>query len=218
MLDEAVAAALATADSGAQRAWRARRRCRPRSRGSSSQRLADDAAGGRAPALAAHAEAIVALARKRGTASLDLPGGLRAISEYGRVRIEPAAATAEPMPQVLPIPGRVAFGGGELVCERGAFAIADGTLAADALAATLEVRAWRPGDRMRPLGLGGTKSLQDLFTDRKIPREARHRLPVVVSDGEIAWVPGVATGERFRVAPETRREFGWPWRLDCAAP
>jgi len=43
---------------------------------------------------------------------------------------------------------------------------------------------------MRPLGLGGTKSLQDLFTDRKVPREARHRLPVVVSDGEIAWVPG----------------------------
>ena len=52
---------------------------------------------------------------------------------------------------------------------------------------------------MRPLGLGGTKSLQDLFTDRKVPRRVRHALPVVVSDGEIAWVPGVATGERFRV-------------------
>ena len=43
------------------------------------------------------------------------------------------------------------------------------------------------------------KSLQDLFTDRKVPRERRSQLPVVVSDGEIAWVPGVATGERFRV-------------------
>jgi tRNA(Ile)-lysidine synthase len=51
---------------------------------------------------------------------------------------------------------------------------------------------------MAPLGLGGTKSLQDLFTDRKVPRAERHRLPVVLSGGEIAWVPGVATGERFR--------------------
>ena len=178
------------------------------------QRLAGD----EAPNLAAHADAIVALSRRPGTATLDLPGGLRAISEYGRVRIVPARAAPEPMPQTLPIPGRVAFGDGELVCERGAFAVADGTLAAEALAATLEVRAWRAGDRMRPLGLGGSKSLQDLFTDRKIPREARHRLPVVVSDGEIAWVPGVATGERFRVGPQTRARVRLAWRLDCAAP
>jgi len=178
------------------------------------QRLAGDGA----PGLAAHADAIVALSRRPGTATLDLPGGLRAISEYGRVRIVPARAAPEPMPQTLPIPGRVAFGDGELVCERGAFAVADGTLAAEALAATLEVRPWRAGDRMRPLGLGGSKSLQDLFTDRKIPREARHRLPVVISDGEIAWVPGVATGERFRVGPQTRARVRLAWRLDCAAP
>ena len=46
----------------------------------------------------------------------------------------------------------------------------------------LTVRAWREGDRMRPVGLGGTKTLQDLFTDRKVPRALRHTLPVVVSD------------------------------------
>jgi tRNA(Ile)-lysidine synthase len=68
----------------------------------------------------------------------------------------------------------------------------DGPLA---LAGTLEVRSWRPGDRMRPAGLNGSKSLQDLFTDRKIPRAQRHSIPVVVTRGEIAWVAGVATGE-----------------------
>jgi tRNA(Ile)-lysidine synthase len=175
-------------------------------------------AGEGAPSLASHVGDIVALSTRPGTATLDLPGGLRAISEYGRVRIEPARATSEPMPGTLSIPGRVAFGDGEVVSERGPFPIADGTLAADALAATLEVRAWRPGDRMRPLGLGGSKSLQDLFTDRRVPRETRHRLPVVVSDGEIAWVPGVATGERFRVGPETGSRVRLAWRLDCAAP
>jgi tRNA(Ile)-lysidine synthase len=151
--------------------------------------------GGRFAELAAHG----------GTASLDLPGALQATSEYGRVTIGPPPSIG------LPVPGRVAFGEGEVACEVGEFAISDGTL--DGLAPTLEVRTWRPGDRMRPLGLGGTKSLQDLFTDRKIPRRLRSTLPVVVSDGEIAWIPGVATGERFRVqgaTARTRLSWGGP--------
>ena len=114
------------------------------------------------------------------------------------------------------MPGRTTYGAGELTCERGAFEIADGTLAAHTLARELEVRPWRPGDRMRPLGLDGSKSLQDLFGDRKIPRERRDQLPVVVSDGEIAWVPGVATGERFRVRAETEPRVRLAWRLHSA--
>jgi tRNA(Ile)-lysidine synthase len=50
---------------------------------------------------------------------------------------------------------------------------------------------------MRPVGLGGTKTLQDLFTDRKVPRALRHRLPVVEARGEIVWVAGVAVDEHF---------------------
>jgi tRNA(Ile)-lysidine synthase len=61
----------------------------------------------------------------------------------------------------------------------------------------LVVRAWREGDRIRPVGLGGTKTLGDLFTDRKIPRELRRTLPVVVSGEEVVWVAGVALDERF---------------------
>ena len=39
----------------------------------------------------------------------------------------------------------------------------------------LVVRNRRPGDRFRPLGLGGQKKLQDFFVDRKVAREARDR-------------------------------------------
>jgi tRNA(Ile)-lysidine synthase len=71
-------------------------------------------------------------------------------------------------------------------------------------ATELVVRGWRAGDRMAPLGLGGrTKSLQDLFVDRRIPRAERGALPVVECDGEVAWIPGVATSERFRVHADT---------------
>jgi tRNA(Ile)-lysidine synthase len=116
--------------------------------------------------------------------SLDLGGGRRAVARYGDVTIE-----HPPAPVALEVPGRVAWGAGEVVASFG-----DDGLALDA---PVEVRAWRPGDRMRPAGLGGTKSLQDLFTDRKVPREQRHRLPVVTCGGEIAWVAGVAASDRF---------------------
>ena len=59
------------------------------------------------------------------------------------------------------------------------------------------VRSWRDGDRMRPVGLGGTKSLQDLFTDRKVPRALRRALPVVCAGDEVVWVAGVALDERW---------------------
>ena len=117
--------------------------------------------------IGAHADAILALARKGGTASLDLPGGLRATSEYGRVTIARRRVVEPPAPATLTVPGETRFGDGVVTCEVG-----EGDLAG--LAPTLEVRAWRPGDRMRPAGLGGTKSLQDLFTDRKVPRARRH--------------------------------------------
>jgi tRNA(Ile)-lysidine synthase len=61
----------------------------------------------------------------------------------------------------------------------------------------LTVRAWRDGDRIRPAGLRGSKSLQDLFTDRKVPRALRHSLPVLEVGDEIVWVAGVAVAERF---------------------
>ena len=155
------------------------------------------------PSVGARTAEILALGAGGGTATLDLGDGLRAVVEYGRLRFD-HGPEPEPAPAVLAVPGSVAFGRGRVVCERAA----DGELDAAALASELEVRAWRAGDRVR---LRGTRTLQDLFTDGKIPRERRHQLPVVVSDGEIAWVPGVATGERFGAGPDTRDRARLTW-------
>ncbi len=54
----------------------------------------------------------------------------------------------------------------------------------------LALRAWRPGDRMRPFGLRGTRKLQDIFTDAKTPRIERAGFPVMVCGDEIVWAPG----------------------------
>ena len=56
---------------------------------------------------------------------------------------------------------------------------------------------------MAPLGLQGSKSLQDLFTARRVPRRRRTAVAVVESGGEIAWVDGVATSEHFKVTEST---------------
>ena len=56
---------------------------------------------------------------------------------------------------------------------------------------------------MRPLGLGGSKSLQDVFSDRKVPRSLRRSLPVVVSGDDIAWVAGVAVSDLFKLDEQT---------------
>jgi tRNA(Ile)-lysidine synthase len=64
----------------------------------------------------------------------------------------------------------------------------------------LVVRNRRPGDRFRPIGLGGRKKLQDLFVDRKVARRARGEVPIVAdSTGRIVWVAGYGIDEAFRV-------------------
>ena len=129
----------------------------------------------------------------QGTKSLDLGGGLRAVAEYGTLRFTSAPDAEPPAPVELTVPGHVRFGDWELEARVGG----PGDVTVHDLAPVLTVRSWRDGDRMRPAGLGGTKSLQDLFTDRKVPRALRRTLPVVESGGEIVWVAGVAVGERF---------------------
>jgi tRNA(Ile)-lysidine synthase len=75
----------------------------------------------------------------------------------------------------------------------------------DRLGKVLSVRGRRSGDKFHPLGVSGTKKLQDFFVDEKIPQEERDRVPVVVSEGKIVWVAGLRIDDEFKVAPTTRR-------------
>ena len=69
----------------------------------------------------------------------------------------------------------------------------------------LAVRNRRPGDRFRPLGLGGQKKLQDFFVDRKVERSRRDAVPLVVDERDrIVWVAGYAIDAEFRVTDPTQ--------------
>lgn len=63
----------------------------------------------------------------------------------------------------------------------------------------LIVRGRRPGDRIAPLGLDGTKSLQDVFVDAKMPASLRDSYPVLECGDKIVWVPGYRLSRHFAV-------------------
>jgi tRNA(Ile)-lysidine synthetase-like protein len=50
----------------------------------------------------------------------------------------------------------------------------------------------RPGLRMRPAGGRGSRKLQDILVDARVPREDRDSWPLVFSGDRLAWVPGIA--------------------------
>ena len=63
----------------------------------------------------------------------------------------------------------------------------------------LTFRSWRAGDRMKPLGMAGSKKLSDIFTDLKVPRAERNARIVVECGGEIAALAGWRVSRDFAV-------------------
>lgn len=170
------------------------------------RRLLEEAVGAPRSISRSEADALLALAESPGTRSLDVGGGVRAVAEYGTLRFRVGDDAEAPAPVRLPVPGRVRFGRWEVEARAGGGGEMD--VSAAALGGAATVRTWRDGDRMRPVGLGGTKSLQDLFTDRKVPRALRRSLPIVEVEGQIAWVAGLALDERFAAPSQGAPRIG----------
>jgi tRNA(Ile)-lysidine synthase len=169
--------------------------------------LAERASGQMVPLSRRRAAEIMRLAQTAEGGAVDLGHGVQAICEHGLIRFLVASADAAPAPVALRIPGSCRFGRWEVSATLRAGPVEPAgpdlaTLDAEALGEELVVRTWRQGDRMRPLGMGGTKSLQDLFTDSGVPRSLRHHLPVVTAAGKVVWVAGVAVSEDFRLSPD----------------
>jgi tRNA(Ile)-lysidine synthase len=76
---------------------------------------------------------------------------------------------------------------------------------ADRLEGPLTVGSAREGERMRPLGMSGTKKLADVMMDAKVPARRRSRVPVVREGDRVVWVAGIRLSEAHRVTRDTRR-------------
>ena len=180
---------------------------------------------------ASHAEALAALAQRRGSgAEAHLPRGLVARRTCRTLTIESrsAAESAEAPPVAVLVPGRTeapAFGVAvetrETVPSAAPFPPEARAACRSALAARtaahralfdlaalrfpLELRGPRPGDAFYPLGLACRKKLQDYFVDAKIPRRERPAALLLTSAGEIAWIVGLRLDSRFAATAHTAR-------------
>jgi tRNA(Ile)-lysidine synthase len=76
---------------------------------------------------------------------------------------------------------------------------------ADEVSFPLTVRNPLPGDRFRPWGLKGTRKLKKVLTDLKIPRDIRKKLPLLLKDNAILWIPGVRRSDAAPIHSATRQ-------------
>ena len=149
-----------------------------------------------------------------------LAGGLMELSANGRVlfikaRPQPVGppswrswSYALAVPGELEIPeaaGRLRVLPGDADALSGRESALTVRLRPEAVGASIVVRPWKPGDRVRlPYGWG-RKKVQDIFVDRKVPRADRHAIPLVVAEnGQILWVPGHAVAGGAAAGPATK--------------
>ncbi|WEK54293.1 MAG: tRNA lysidine(34) synthetase TilS [Candidatus Cohnella colombiensis] len=75
----------------------------------------------------------------------------------------------------------------------------------DLLQYPLHVRNREPGDVIAPYRLNGTKKVQDMFVDLKVPRSKRDLVPLVVDcQGNVLWIPSIRRSRHALVSEQTR--------------
>ena len=150
--------------------------------------------------------------------SLDLPGDLHFVVEYGEAKIYTSNSELCPLPPIigethLQVPGETSIHGWRITANittlsqrnptidlpntRGKTSPNPNTsysfrahLKTNLSNVELSTRSRKPGDRFQPLGMDKFKKLHDFMIDSKIPRSWRDRVPLVCSPKGIAWVVG----------------------------
>jgi len=170
------------------------------------------------------------VASERGGRALELPAGVVLRQEYQQLVLSRSSEGLCPFPALdgvypIQLPAET---GTDLVIDAGPWLVTTHTGKADqppgwssdgdewtarldaaAFGREATVRAWRPGDRIQPLGMRGQKKLQDLFTDLQVPRPWRERVPLLECERGIAWVIGHRIADWAKVQPDSSEQVLW---------
>ena len=160
---------------------------------------------------AVHVESLLALVQSP-PGELAFPHGVNIDVDLLHVTVRRGAlSAAESIPETkLQIPGVTLVPGWRIETElisrpsdprtRSRF---EAHIAEESAEGGLIVRSRRPGDRLRPLGLGGEKKVQDVLVDAKVRVRERDGVPMVCASWGIAWVAGHCLEERAAVQSAT---------------
>ena len=68
----------------------------------------------------------------------------------------------------------------------------------------LVLRSRQSGDYFYPAGLTGKKSIKKYYIDKKIDRNRRDEIPLLVTEAEVLWILGYAINQRFLANDDTK--------------
>ncbi len=68
----------------------------------------------------------------------------------------------------------------------------------------LVLRSRRSGDYFYPSGMTGKKTIKKYYIDKKIDRDRRNEIPLLVIDHEVVWILGHAINQRFLADDDTK--------------
>ena len=135
---------------------------------------------------ARHVDSVLSLLRRARPGRVALPGGLEASCRYGALSVGPPPPKVDAPGEAVPVPGPGSYD----VPRRGRVEVA--AARTDELPWPLAIRTRRPGDRFRPEGGRGSKTLKRWLIDRKVPRERRDGLLVLAHGSRVLAVPELA--------------------------
>lgn len=172
-----------------------------------------------------HIESLIALIKMQSGASVDLPR-VRARNVFEKLTIETGTRDEAAEGTVLAVIespcGRIETAAGCFVlsvfdksdmeksdekvynynvCAGGTIALMD----FEALTFPLTVRTRLPGDRFRPVNSEWRMHLKDYFISKKTDRCIRSAIPLVISDGEIVFIPGFVIADGVKITEKTAK-------------
>ncbi|MBQ9485308.1 MAG: tRNA lysidine(34) synthetase TilS [Clostridia bacterium] len=167
-----------------------------------------------------HVDDVCALAEKENGKAADLPLGIRAAREYDRITLFCATQQAAKADGTI---AELSFWGKFSGENKTAFTLCGKTLTvcpadkktatddlkngfyadADKIPKNAVIRFRKSGDRITKFG-GGTKSLSDFFTDKKIPLKDRDGILLIASENNVLAVQNVAISDKIKMTNATR--------------
>lgn len=146
---------------------------------------------------------ILAIADKTSGSSVNLPKGIVAKNEYGKIVLTNNTSIVPEFSLEVTVP-----------CENVKLTEINKTISVSfaddrkkdgaiyiscANVGKIVIRNRRNGDKFQPIGMVGTKKVKEYFIDKKIPRNMRDTVPIIEINGEIAAV-GDRVDRRFAFA------------------
>ena len=74
----------------------------------------------------------------------------------------------------------------------------------DKISFPVTIRNFKEGDRFVPLGMKGAKKLKEYFIDKKVPINIRRIIPIILFEGEIAWVSLNEISDHIKITEFTK--------------